>query len=62
LSAQLLPEIRPEKEKKVDRLKLLAIQGRGRKTQMELARHYDIKDYPPRPAVVSSRTPIFQND
>jgi tRNA U34 2-thiouridine synthase MnmA/TrmU len=47
LSAQLLPEIKPEQEKIVDRLKLLAIQGRGRKAQMELARHYDIKDYPP---------------
>ncbi len=47
LSAQLLPETKPEREGKVDRTKLLAIQGRGRKSQMELARHYGIADYAP---------------
>jgi len=47
LSAQLLPETKPEREGKVDRTRLLAIQGRGRKIQMELARHYGIADYAP---------------
>jgi hypothetical protein len=35
-----------EKEGIVDRNRLLAIEGRGRKVQIELARQYDIKDYP----------------
>ena len=47
LSALLLPETRPEQEKKVDRSKLLSIQGRGRKTQFQLARHYGVEEYPP---------------
>jgi tRNA-specific 2-thiouridylase len=47
LSAQLLPETKPEREGKVDRSGLLAIQGRGRKIQMDLARNYGIMDYPP---------------
>lgn len=47
LSAQLLPETKPEREGKVDRSRLLAIQGRGRKIQMEMARNYGITDYPP---------------
>ena len=47
LSARLLPETRPEQEKKLDRSKLLSIQGRGRKMQIQLARHYGIVDYPP---------------
>ena len=46
LSARLLPETKPEREKQVDRSKLMAIQGRGRKTQIELAGHYVIKEYP----------------
>lgn len=47
LSAQLLPETKPEREGKVDRSRLLVIQGRGRKIQMEMARNYGIVDYPP---------------
>lgn len=47
LSARLLPETRPEQEGKVDRERLLAIQGRSRKTQMALADHYGISDYAP---------------
>lgn len=47
LSARILPETRPELEKKVDRAKLLSIQGRGRKTQFQLARHYGVEEYPP---------------
>jgi len=45
LSAKLLPVTRPEDEGKVDRTRLLDIQGRGRKKQMELAKHYGIKEY-----------------
>lgn len=47
LSAQLLPETKPEREGKVDRTKLLAIQGRGRKTQIAMAHNYGITDYAP---------------
>ena len=45
LSAQFLPETLPEREGKVNRERLLALQGRGRKDQMELARRYGITDY-----------------
>jgi tRNA U34 2-thiouridine synthase MnmA/TrmU len=47
LSAKLLPETAPEREGKVDRSRLLDIQGRGRKQQMELAARYGIDSYPP---------------
>jgi len=47
LSAKLLPETRPEREGKVQREQLLAISGRGRKIQIELAKHYGISDYAP---------------
>lgn len=46
LSAQLLPETRPEREGWVDRERLLDIQGRGRRRQMALAEEYGIRDYP----------------
>ncbi len=46
LSARLLPETGPEREGKVDRTRLLDIQGRGRKQQMEMAVHYGITSYP----------------
>ena len=46
LSAQLLPPSIPEKEGWVDREKLLSIQGRSRKPQIELASHFGINDYP----------------
>jgi hypothetical protein len=45
LSAKLLPETKPEIEGKVDRQRLLTIQGKSRKNQIELARHYGITDY-----------------
>jgi tRNA U34 2-thiouridine synthase MnmA/TrmU len=45
LSALLLPETRPEIEGKVDRQRLLAIKGRGRKDQIEMARRYGIDHY-----------------
>lgn len=46
LSARLLPPTLVENEGKVDRERLLDINGRSRKRQIELARHYGIKVYP----------------
>lgn len=47
LSALLLTETKPEREGKVNRELLLAIQGRGRKVQMEMAKAYGVNYYPP---------------
>lgn len=46
LSAKLLPPTIPEQEGWVDRERLLDIKGRSRQVQMELAKHYEIHDYP----------------
>lgn len=46
LSAKLLPETKPEKEGLVDRNKLLDLQGRSRKRQLELAKNYGLKEFP----------------
>lgn len=46
LSAQLLSETRPEQMGWVDRSRLLALRGRGRKPQFELAAEYGLRDYP----------------
>lgn len=46
LSAKLLPPTIPEQQGLVDRDRLLAISGRSRKPQMELAEKYGLKDYP----------------
>lgn len=46
LSAQHFPPTRPEQEGQVDREKLLAISGRSRRAQMDLAEEMGIKDYP----------------
>jgi len=46
LSAKVLPETEMEKSGKIDREKLLAISGRGRKEQMELAKKFGVKNYP----------------
>jgi tRNA U34 2-thiouridine synthase MnmA/TrmU len=46
LSAKVLPETEPEKKGWVDRDKLMDIQGRGRKKQMELAKKFGVKEYP----------------
>jgi len=46
LSAKVLQATVPEKEGWVDREKLLRIQGRSRKPQIELAENYGIHDYP----------------
>jgi len=45
LSAKLLDQTLPEKEGKVDRGKLLALHGRSRKPQIELAKKYGITGY-----------------
>lgn len=45
LSARLLPSTIPETDGKVDRGKLLNIQGRGRKQQIEMAARYGITSY-----------------
>lgn len=46
LSAKFLEPTAPEKEGIVDRDKLLALEGRNRKPQIELAKKYGIKNYP----------------
>jgi tRNA U34 2-thiouridine synthase MnmA/TrmU len=46
LSAQLLPPTIPEIKQWIDRKKLLAIQGRRRIPQIQLAQTYGIQDYP----------------
>ena len=46
LSARLLPPSVPENEGWVDRERLLNIQGRSRKPQIQLAVHFGIHDYP----------------
>ncbi len=46
LSAKLMKQTRPEREGLVDRDKLYAINGRGRKPQMALARKLGINEYP----------------
>jgi tRNA U34 2-thiouridine synthase MnmA/TrmU len=45
LSAKHLPETEAEKNGWVDRARLLDISGRGRKTQLSMARSMDIKDF-----------------
>ena len=45
LSAKLLTSTKPELAGKVDRERLLAISGRGRKEQMRLAEYYGITQY-----------------
>jgi tRNA U34 2-thiouridine synthase MnmA/TrmU len=47
LSAQLLDPIKAERERIIDRSQLLAIQGRGRKSQIKLAADFGITDYAP---------------
>ena len=46
LSAQHLPETLPEREGLVDRSRLLALHGRQRKPQFELAKQLGVEDYP----------------
>ncbi|NQT94488.1 MAG: tRNA 4-thiouridine(8) synthase ThiI [Lentisphaerae bacterium] len=46
LSAGLLPATEPEERGWVDRSSLLSLEGRGRKQQLQLARHYGLKNVP----------------
>lgn len=46
LSAKLLDITEPEKKKWVDREKLLAIEGRSRRTQLALAREFGLASFP----------------
>lgn len=46
LSAGNLPETIPEKEGLVDRARLLDLSGRSRKPQMELAKRFQLSEYP----------------
>jgi tRNA U34 2-thiouridine synthase MnmA/TrmU len=46
LSSKLLPETMAERRRLVDRQKLSDIRGRSRKKQFELAKKYNIVDYP----------------
>jgi len=46
LSGKLLPQTRAEEEGLVDREQLLDISGRSRKAQMELAKKFNITDFP----------------
>ena len=59
LSAQLLEPVKAEREGKIDRTKLLAISGRGRKDQMRLAEEFGIRDYPPPAGGCLLTDPIF---
>ncbi|MCK5521215.1 MAG: hypothetical protein KAI81_08885, partial [Candidatus Marinimicrobia bacterium] len=45
MSAQLLPPIIAEEEGKIDRDQLLGVHGRSRKTQIQLAKDWDIEKY-----------------
>jgi len=46
LSARLLPETKPEINGQVDRKKLMDIQGRSRKIQMQLAKEWGLNEFP----------------
>ena len=46
LSAKVLPETEAEKRGWVDRNKFLAIRGRGRRPQLDLAKKFGIKNFP----------------
>lgn len=46
LSARLLEPTLPETNGLVDRSRMLSLAGRGRNAQMQLARHYGIREYP----------------
>jgi len=46
LSAKLLPQTEAEREGWVDRERLLDIRGRSRRKQLELAKNFQINDYP----------------
>ncbi len=45
LSARFLPQTEMERDGLIDREKLLSIQGRSRKPQLELAKEYDVQNF-----------------
>lgn len=59
LSAQLLPPIKAELEGKIDRSRLLSIQGRGRKQQMQMAADFGFTQYSPPAGGCLLTDPIF---
>jgi tRNA-uridine 2-sulfurtransferase len=59
LSAQLLEPIKAEIEGRIDRSRLLSIQGRGRKQQMQLAVDFGIGSYAPPAGGCLLTDPIF---
>jgi tRNA-uridine 2-sulfurtransferase len=59
LSALLLEPIKAEREGKIDRSRLLAISGRGRKPQMQLAVDFGITNYAPPAGGCLLTDPIF---
>ena len=59
LSAQLLDPIKAERENLIDRFQLLAIQGRGRKSQIKLAADFGIIDYAPPAGGCLLTDPVF---
>ncbi len=59
LSAQLLEPVKAEREGKIDRSRLLAIQGRGRKPQIQLAADFGITKYAPPAGGCLLTDPIF---
>lgn len=59
LSARLLDPIKVERENIIDRSRLLAIQGRGRKEQIKLAADFHIVDFAPPAGGCLLTDPIF---
>ncbi|MHB8828913.1 MAG: asparagine synthase-related protein [Syntrophales bacterium] len=59
LSARLLPETEPERAGKVDRSRLLDLQGRGRKRQIEMAGYFGISSWPSPAGGCLLTDPIF---
>lgn len=61
LSARLLSVSKPEKEGLVDRERLLALQGRSRKPQIELAKRFGITCFPAPAGGCKLTDPAFSN-
>jgi len=59
LSAKLLPETKAEQYGLVDRKRLLDIQGRSRKRQLNMANRYGLKDFPAPSGGCLLTDPIF---
>jgi tRNA-specific 2-thiouridylase len=59
LSAQLLEQTLPEREGRVNREKLLSIEGRSRKPQIQLAKMFGIENYPTPAGGCMLTDPVF---